>query len=63
MFIFLFFWCYFRVCGRERNPGQTSDFPSGGETLAGYSKDVSDQHVRGRSQQDQPELYTHTQDQ
>lgn len=38
-------WCYFRVCGRERNPGQAADLPSGGETLAGYSEDFSHKHV------------------
>lgn len=37
--------CYFRVCGCERNPRQTTDFPSGRETLAGYSEELTYQHV------------------
>ena len=40
------FWlCYFRVCGCKRDSGQAANFPSGGETLVGYSKDLTHQHV------------------
>lgn len=37
--------CVFRVCGCECNPGQATDFPSGGETPVGYSEDLSHRHV------------------
>lgn len=35
----------FRVCGCERHPGQTADFRSGGETLAGSFKELAHQRV------------------
>ena len=40
-----FEFCYFRLCGCERHPRQTTDSTSGGEAVAGYSKDLSHQHV------------------
>lgn len=35
----------FRVCGCERHPGQTADFRSGGETLAGSFEELAHQRV------------------
>lgn len=35
----------FRVCGCERHPGQTADFRSRGETLAGSFEELAHQRV------------------
>lgn len=59
--MWVFFCCFYRVCGCECDSRQATDFPSGGETLVGRFKDLTHCYVWGWSQQDQPELYTHSQ--